>query len=1504
MHRGHLLLFYTITYIWLLANTAEAVLIALRHAENERTNFSVGSGKEFDLEVFIDPQGTRVTGFQIYLSFDDKYLRLIDATDKLTGLQPVRNGPAYPTGWQPLDNDTHGDPGNILRNFQIDYAAALMAIGDDISVLDQPGVVGIIKFKTLQPVKDSQITFDFIERVSRVTGVIIDQLPRRNFSALQPAAITVRGTVDFKDSFPPRIKFPMNTEHSDLRLDDYLIFNNPNLSSKEMARSIQWEASNQKNIQVKIDLNSRRVTFSPKPDWFGKERIRFTVTDPEGNPSSKEIGVQVTAPPTLLFDQKLPAKGERIRVNSGKNFNLNAHVEDLDNPGLAGLSWQIGDNPDADNLLLNLVGSYLKVEGTRLGTFEIPISVTDSDGNTDQQLLTVLFIPEFDGPVIDPLFPKAVVSTNDGSKMEPATFNLNDLIADFDFEDVELKWDISGAENIKVNVDPETRDVTFENLRNWTGTERLTFRVTNPNEISDQVETEVQLIDKNAPPSIIPILPIELDFGQEKIIDLKKHIFDLDSSPEQIEWLAEGQKEIQIKIDENNIARFQSESVVEEIIRLYAIDPNGLQDLQDVTVTVKKPESPVLVNFPKVVRIKSNDTTIGKLKLDDHVEDPTTADTLIVWQIDGYDKSKLEIVIEADRQVSFTTLPSWETGSEEVIFTAINKAELSSSAVVMVKPMFPPQVSLDQYPALAIYQGEKKTINDLDLDDYLQDADTQAEDINWSNEVVGADQNNQLIATINPNTHKVELSAGNTPVGDYRIEFTATDPEGNTDSDAINVLVLKSQRPPELKIPPIDLIEGEAKDIDLGLYVTDDEPIEQITWGYDNNDKLLVTLDGAVVKIVNQPDFTEGDTWLVVKAIDLDGKSGQQEVKVTVKKKMLPLEIRDFDLVEFEQGAKSTPYDLKKFIEGDSHPKDAIKWGVKSSGQPNADKIQVDGLEIGLAVFSTNDPKFVGKATLTIVATIEGMAPVERSLQVKVKEKIEKPPKPKIQNAFQKVELEIDETNSPIKLNITPQSGQVTFDFEKPNQLVAPKFDHVTKELTLTGQKVGQGKFTFWVVDDFQQQSEKVEIEVTVKEKVIPLTLNLPTLIELSGNNPEKTIDLSKWVGSKFAKDELVWEVIQQSQTVKDELINDSKELKISLGNYDPLTGPAKDEVELKVTEPPPSGKSVTGKISIKVLETITEPKPPTFIKPFPVIKLQREIKTRQVITSLGSYVKDEDTPIQQIHWIPISSQNVDARKENDSLILELIPREPRVAQQEETGQEEASSAEEETILMIASDPEGKKAYQPIQVRILSAPKRKAKCEIFGLPDPIQQKFYIITVVVKDRQLEADPMVTVNDQPQLIRSVGDQIWSLIYPLNTNLDKSADSLKVEVHSGDDEQNSEKIGSKTITVVPPFAPNYYGYLSVGQISAYPNPVQQAYIRITCVTAGEPQLRIYSVDGRLVTTLTAFRPVRGRWEMDWNLTNSFGEVVTNGLYFGLLENQVVNVSALAGIRLLVQR
>ena len=1460
---------------FLCIGDAKAVLISLRDAETERNNFSVGSGKEFSLQVYIDPQGSRVTGFQIYLSFDDQYLKLLDATDKLTGLQPVKNGPGYPTGWQPLDNDTHGDPGNILRNFQIDYAAALMAIGDDVSVLREPSVVGLIKFKTLQPVKDTAIRFDFIERVSRITGVIVDQLPRRNFSDLETATITVRGTVDFKDSFPKNIKFPMNTEYTDLILDNYLIFNNPKLTPKEMKRSIKWTASNYQNINVKIDPNFRRVSFRPNKDWFGQEKVRFTVIDPEGNPAFNDIDVQVTTPPRLLFSEKIPNKGERIRVNSGKNFNLNGLVEDLDNPGLADLNWNVGANPDPDNLFVNLIGSYLKVESTRLGTFDIPITVSDADDNIDQQTLKVLFIPEFDGPVIDPLFPQEAVSTNDGSRMDPSRFNLNELVGDFDFGNLELKWEISGNENITVNIDPETRDVSFENLRNWIGRETITFKVINPNGISDQRETQVQLIEKSAPPSIITIPPIELDFGKEKILDLKKHIFDLDSDPEQIDWVVEGQQFITIEINEERFASLQSESVVTETVRFFAVDPNGLQDTQDVIITVKSPEKPLLDGFPSKLRIKSNETTASILQLDDLVTDPTTPDELIVWQVTSYDKSKLAIQIEADRSVTLIALPNWKSGSETIIFSATNKAQLISTTEVDVQPMFPPKVSLEEFPTFAIYQGQKKIVDNLDLDNYVIDADTESEDIEWSSQVRQNNPKVQLVANINPNTHTVELSSGNTPVGDYQLDFKAIDPEGNVGSGSINVLVLKTQKPPVLNIPPISLIDGQIQTIDLIEYVTDDEPVDQIIWSFDNNENIIVELDNSMVDLINKATWNNGETFLIFKATDLDGKTSQQKVTVTVNQPIPPLKIEDLTAIEFEQESASSSYDLNQFVIGPNYPKSDIEWDIVPHKE-----IQVNFPEIGEAIFSAKNADFVGTVNLVVIAQIGDTAPVEKKLTVTVKEKVEKPPKPRIKNTFEVIELTEGETSQPIVLEIDPPDAQVEFTYDEGNQLVTPIFDK--GQFTLTGNQVGSGIFSFRLVDNFQQSSQKAEIQVNVKEKIIPLALNLPKTITLSIDQPEETVNLNSFVTSRFDQTQLVWSISQMPTTIGTRLADDPPELTVELGDYDPVNGAINDEITLQVTETDPSGQSLTGKIEIQVLANIPTPKPPRFISPFPTVVLQSDVKPKHTVNELKSYVDDTDTADHNLNWIAIPEQNILAEIKNNSLILSL----PKTTKS-------SALPTKSTVLVIVSDPEGNKAFRTLAVEILPAPKKKVKCDIYVLPNPLQSQFYTITIAITEGVLEFDPTIVVNEEPQVISAVDserNQIWTLAYSINQgNNVEPISRLQVDVFEGDSDSGT-KIDSRSVAITLPTAPNFSQYSYNGKISVYPNPIQQSTLHLVCPTVNPPKVHIYTIDGRFVTMINEFRRSKNGWEYSWDLQTHLGEIVSNGIYFAhfIIEDQ----------------
>ena len=94
----------------------------LRHASTGDRDFFVGVDERFQVEMVIDPQGQQVTAFEIYLSFSDQYLELIDADPISPGLQPVKQGKDLPNGWQNFDNDTHGDPGNKLSNFKVDYS--------------------------------------------------------------------------------------------------------------------------------------------------------------------------------------------------------------------------------------------------------------------------------------------------------------------------------------------------------------------------------------------------------------------------------------------------------------------------------------------------------------------------------------------------------------------------------------------------------------------------------------------------------------------------------------------------------------------------------------------------------------------------------------------------------------------------------------------------------------------------------------------------------------------------------------------------------------------------------------------------------------------------------------------------------------------------------------------------------------------------------------------------------------------------------------------------------------------------------------------------------------------------------------------------------------------------------------------------------------------------------------------------------------------------------------
>ena len=77
------------------------------------------AGDTIQFFVNINMGTTPANGISAYFSFDDDYFSVIDQNSTQTGIQPFIPG-GFMNGTV-LENDTHGDPGNAIPLFQLDY---------------------------------------------------------------------------------------------------------------------------------------------------------------------------------------------------------------------------------------------------------------------------------------------------------------------------------------------------------------------------------------------------------------------------------------------------------------------------------------------------------------------------------------------------------------------------------------------------------------------------------------------------------------------------------------------------------------------------------------------------------------------------------------------------------------------------------------------------------------------------------------------------------------------------------------------------------------------------------------------------------------------------------------------------------------------------------------------------------------------------------------------------------------------------------------------------------------------------------------------------------------------------------------------------------------------------------------------------------------------------------------------------------------------------------------
>ena len=228
-----------------------------------------------------------------------------------------------------------------------------------------------------------------------------------------------------------------------------------------------------------------------------------------------------------------------------------------------------------------------------------------------------------------------------------------------------------------------------------------------------------------------------------------------------------------------------TESQVETIMANYydTITPQMLDAYENEEYIVIDNNAPIVDDIHNYVIAEGESFT--SINLDNHVEDVEDPDSMISWSASG----NSDLIVSIVNQIANIAAPNSDwTGSETITFTATDTGGLSdsdASSFTITEINDPPVINniIDQ----TIAKGD--SFVPIVLDDYVTDVDNPDSEITWSTE-----GNSELIVTIID--HAASISAPNSDwTGSETITFTATDPDGLSDSDDAIFIITKNTIP-------------------------------------------------------------------------------------------------------------------------------------------------------------------------------------------------------------------------------------------------------------------------------------------------------------------------------------------------------------------------------------------------------------------------------------------------------------------------------------------------------------------------------------------------------------------------------------------------------------------------------------------------------------------------------------------------------------------------------------
>lgn len=762
---------------------------------------------------------------------------------------------------------------------------------------------------------------------------------------------------------------------------------------------LKWTVTGNRELKVSIDGNRVMKVTPPSPQWNGSETLTIKVTDPEGATDERSVAYTVesvndvpefikqVAPQTIKEKgQFQPIKlGEMVRDLDNKLSDLNFAVDVKSVKGKeAGLTVEI----DAQHVAnIKIPNKYWN------GADEITFTVTDPEGAkaVSKALFTVESVN--DVPVL-----KKVPDQMIEEKHEFAQINLAELASDPDHAFKDLKWTVTGNKQLKIDIDKNGVATIKMPSKNWNGSEKVTFTVTDPEGASAKSDAVFTVKSINDAPVMKDIANQTIkEKGEFKPIELDKYASDEDHDLSKLKWTVSGNKNLKVVIDPKHVATVTTPNKYwngSEDITFTVTDPEGASDKRTVKFTVESVND--LPEFVKPIKDQSipEKREFAIINLNDIVKDADHKLEQLSWSFDikpakgapkGY-TPQLKVSVDGQRMAKIVIPDKYWNGSEEITF----KVEDPDGGKAHCTATFTVQ-SVNDAPTIGKINDqnvkEKEAFKPFNLKQLVKDPDHAYDHLKI--EVAG---NKDLKVNIGKDG-EVSVKAPN-PLwnGSEKLTFTVTDPEGASAKATAAFSVQSINDPPVMKDIANQTIKekGSFKSIALDNYVEDlDHPKNKLKWKIEGAKELKVAMDAShnVSILPPNPNWHGAET-IKFTVTDPEGASDSRSVTFTVESvNDAPQFVRELKDQSIDEKKLFQQIKLDDLVKDPDHKNSELKWtfdvkaksaapaakGKKGAAEPAATSVK-DGLSVKVdnnhvATIAIPNKYWNGAADITFTVT-------------------------------------------------------------------------------------------------------------------------------------------------------------------------------------------------------------------------------------------------------------------------------------------------------------------------------------------------------------------------------------------------------------------------------------------------------------------------------------------------------------------------------------------------------